>query len=325
LLTVPVDPLNGNVLPGRNKPDVVAPGLAIFSAKTRQRPVKYPAVDHNDGSSNWDNFGDVPPTDADNWLFQHGTSMSTPLVAGCVAVVAKVLRNVNLPVGAPIPAPSPPASLIKALIINNTQDLTQGRGARPATAHNPAVGPAPDAAQGYGLVNVEAVLRNIIDTTYGGMLARGRQLVAGSRHTEAFIIRAKADPFMPLISLPITLTATLVWTDYPGAALVNVLSLRATNNGQTRWGNDTLLAGNRDEKNNVQKVVWQGINPGNTTLVVECHTLGPGTVARPNSGQRFSLVWYVSYGPSSQKAKAFATMATVATLAATVQYVKSGP
>jgi hypothetical protein len=312
------------------KPDVVAPGLAIFSARTRERPSRWDHIFFNDqpdgnmGDPNYNFFGDTPAADNTNWLYQSGTSMATPLTAGCAAVIAKVLRNKNLPVGAAAPAPSPPATLIKALIINNAQDLRQDGPVRRGR-RGPPVGAAPDPAQGFGLVNLEAVLRNITDTGYGGMVRNGGPLVpppGTNLFTQNFTITQ--NPLRQLMSIPATLTATLVWNDYPGAALINVLSLRATNNGQTRYGN-TQHATNRDTLNNVQKVVWEGITPGATSLIVECHALGPGTLLRPNPSQNFSLVWYVSYGPPSKRAKAFATMMAVASAAVAIQYVTSLP
>src|SRR5436190_14342827 len=55
----------------RFKPDVVAPGTSILSAHSRIAP-----VDRRFGTS----------SDPD-WMFDSGTSMATPLVAGCVAVL----------------------------------------------------------------------------------------------------------------------------------------------------------------------------------------------------------------------------------------------
>ena len=66
---------------GRIKPDVVAPGVAILSAASR-------AV-----AKDADVRTEYGPSNDEDWLFMSGTSMATPLVAGCVALLREALHE----------------------------------------------------------------------------------------------------------------------------------------------------------------------------------------------------------------------------------------
>lgn len=83
----------------RNKPDVVAPGTHILSANSSL------VLNPN------------PPNGDKNWRLMDGTSMATPLVAGCVAVLRDALDRRNPSVK------NPQAALIKALLINGAHPL----------------------------------------------------------------------------------------------------------------------------------------------------------------------------------------------------------
>ncbi|KAF9771510.1 hypothetical protein IL306_010851 [Fusarium sp. DS 682] len=64
---------------GRIKPDIVAPGVAILSAASRGLREKCRA------KKQW------KVSDDNDWIYASGTSMSTPLVAGCIAVLREAL------------------------------------------------------------------------------------------------------------------------------------------------------------------------------------------------------------------------------------------
>lgn len=93
----------GPTLEGRIKPDIVAPGIAILSAASRDPGVN-PKTKAQYGRS-----------DDPLWFFDTGTSMATPLVAGCAAVI----REAHLSCG----LSSPSAALVKALLINGATNL----------------------------------------------------------------------------------------------------------------------------------------------------------------------------------------------------------
>lgn len=108
----------------RVKPDVVAPGSMVLSTKTRA-----PGVNVKEA------YGES--TDP-LWYFCTGTSMATPLVAGCAAVLRQILIRNGLT--------SPSAGLIKAMLINGAIDLSKIR-----------------EEQGFGRVDLTNSVRSSLD------------------------------------------------------------------------------------------------------------------------------------------------------------------
>ncbi|KAL9100487.1 MAG: hypothetical protein Q9163_004142 [Psora crenata] len=111
----------GPTAENRLKPDVVAPGTAILSARAR-------------GLS-----GARPASQDPLYAFMSGTSMACPLVAGCTAVLRETLVKNG--------EQNPTAALIKALLINGAVNM---RG-QYQTAD---VGPSPNPINGWGRVNL---------------------------------------------------------------------------------------------------------------------------------------------------------------------------
>ncbi|UXI70257.1 S8 family serine peptidase [Tahibacter amnicola] len=108
---------------GRIKPDVVAPGTAILSARSRNALV----------GSFWGASSDP------DYCFMGGTSMATPLVAGSAAVVRQFLRQQN--------RGTPSAALLKAMLINGATDM--------AGQYVPSeAGVLPNNAEGFGRINL---------------------------------------------------------------------------------------------------------------------------------------------------------------------------
>lgn len=104
LNSVPMYSSRGPTFSGTIKPDVVAPGTTIYSAKSRNR------------STANDNFVDGSVKLDPRWTFSSGSSMAAPLVAGCAAVLREALANNG--------CANPTAALLKALIINSAVDLS---------------------------------------------------------------------------------------------------------------------------------------------------------------------------------------------------------
>lgn len=217
----------------RIKPDVVAPGTAILS--TLSRDVEVPS--HVFGTS----------TDG-LFFFDAGTSMATPLVAGCVAVVREFLQKEQH-------ISTPSAALIKALMINGARDVA---GQYVLTE----AGVIPNSAEGFGRVDLAAVIGPLAANEALNFQDEGNALDTNEEDAIHVTIR-------PNMS---ALKVTLVWTDPPGETLQNDLDLivRAAD-GQERHGNVGSSSSDFDRSNNVEQVVWQNAPPGDLTITVRAH------------------------------------------------------
>ncbi|KAG8531816.1 uncharacterized protein KY384_003452 [Bacidia gigantensis] len=141
----------------RLKPDVVAPGVGILSAASRDPEFQAKAA----GTKKWLGLVNVPGTDpidefgkAPNSLycFSSGTSMATPQVAGCAAVLRQALIRRDGTAGY-----QPNASLVKALLIHGATDISDG------TYQKKAIPKGPNNIQGNGLVNMQRSLLPVLD------------------------------------------------------------------------------------------------------------------------------------------------------------------
>ena len=104
---------NENPIHRRIKPDLVAPGIDIVSAKTRHPEAS--------GCNDFPTPIGFPPLRS-----MSGTSMAAPLVAGCAATLRSAIIGTNRakPVGREQHQPqSPSAALIKALLLNSATKL----------------------------------------------------------------------------------------------------------------------------------------------------------------------------------------------------------
>ncbi|KAF5254890.1 hypothetical protein FANTH_386 [Fusarium anthophilum] len=237
----------GPTLEGRIKPDVVAPGTMILSAKSR------------DAKPN-DQFG--RSTDP-SWTFSSGTSMATPLVAGCVAVLRETLEKDGIT--------SPSAALIKALLVNGA--VNTGKKVE---------------SQGFGRVDLanSIILKGI--TTNKGYL-EGEVLDEDDKD-EFIETLTLGDLLMPdgPDSKAVTLKVTMVYSDLPGAALQNNINLQVTvGDGPSRFGN---LGDRPDDVNNVEQVILSDI-PAERDTKITLSVTAPRTMR--GDKQAFALVWSV--------------------------------
>jgi serine protease AprX len=219
---------------GRFKPDVVAPGTSILS--THSRAAAAPP----------DFFG--VSSDA-AFFFDSGTSMATPLVAGCAAVIRETLVKNG--------TPKPGAALIKAILINGA--------VRVAGQYSPTeAGKSPNNSSGWGRVDLAGSII-IPGPNPNGGFGGGGPLKQGQEETVTIKIpkgHTRGEAGVGTFGLSPTLKITLVWTDPPGAMLQNDLDLivRASN-GEERHGN-MGLSKKFDRVNNVEQVVWNNIPAG---------------------------------------------------------------
>jgi len=219
----------------RIKPDVVAPGTTILSARSSKiDPTKF-----NEG---WGISTDK------NWMYEGGTSMATPLVAGCCAVVRGALQDSGV-------APNPSAALIKAVIIN---------GAVPLKGQYTPVefGPAPNSDYGFGRVNVANSLHHVAGQEDGtaGCGDGKRPLDDDGTHDKEFSLPIRV-PHAAGTSGRLTLKVTLVWNDPEGARLQNDLDLIVSNASSEKHGNMGNGTG-FDRVNNIEQVVWEDVKAG---------------------------------------------------------------
>jgi len=237
----------------RIKPDVSAPGTGILS--TLSRAAKGSTI-----------FG--KSTDK-AYFFDAGTSMATPLVAGCCAVLRETLVKSGMP--------TPSAALIKALLINGAVPL--------AGQYSPAeVGASPNNVSGWGLVNLagSVILPGAGPNAglgEGGPLKQGQQstvtITIPTGHGGLAVAKAKNGKTKKgkasgagTLAVSPTLKITLVWSDPAGPNLQNDLDLIVkAADGQERHGNMGTSAG-FDRTNNVEQIIWENIPPGAATITV---------------------------------------------------------
>jgi serine protease AprX len=221
----------------RVRPDVVAPGTAILSTKSSVA-----------AGTGW------APYDA-LFFFDGGTSMATPLVAGCAAVVRQYLISKS-------PA-SPSAALVKAMLINGAKPM-HGQYAPPE------VGAPPDNSQGFGRVDLAATI---------GPYPAGATVVYKDEATA--LDTGDTEQTVQQVAAGQTLKVSLVWTDPAGEALQNDLDLIVkTPDGKEFHGNVAPGAASFDRTNNVEQVIVPNIAAGEATIVVQAYrTVSPQTYA----------------------------------------------
>lgn len=233
----------GPTADGRIKPDVVAPGSYILSARSRDT-----------SSRGWG------LTDDNLYFFDGGTSMATPLVAGCVALIREYLAREH-------DLASPSAALVKAMLINGAQDIT-GQYV-PSEA-----GGIPNNSEGFGRVDMAATLSDSVQ-----FRDEGTALDTGEEEVTTFTGGGGA-----------RLKVTLVWTDRPGPNLQNDLDLIVrTADGQERHGNVSPGSTAFDRNNNVEQVIWENLPAGNVDVIVRAHRV-------PSFSQTYALVTRIEGG-----------------------------
>jgi hypothetical protein len=212
----------------RIKPDVVAPGCSILSAKSRV-------------AAGDTRFGDSPDP---NYMFNAGTSMATPMVAGCAAVVRESFRVRH--------GLNPSAALVKAMLINGATLLA-------GQYIPPELEPVPNESAGFGRVNLSASLAPAVGDGRVTFWDEGTALDVEEQGQHAFTIPAGAAG----------LKVTLVWTDPPGEALQNDIDLIVRDaSGAERHGNIPPASGDFDRVNNVEQVIWTNVAPGSIQIIV---------------------------------------------------------
>jgi serine protease AprX len=247
----------------RIKPDVVAPGTDIVSTKSRLAPATHFWAPHTNS----------------HYAYMGGTSMATPLVSGCAALVRQYyVDKANH---------EPSAALLRATLVNGARWL----GGANANASNPTgVVPAGNFDQGFGAVNMVTTIPNpgnpsLVLAFIDNWKQSATQLAAtGARRR-----------YMIQVTGGTTLRVCLAYTDAPGRGLQNNLNLFVQlPNNQKIIGNEQLRNSLNipDVDNNVEVVRITNPQPGPYIIQVSATNL-------LHAPQDFALVVVGEFAPAN--------------------------
>lgn len=260
----------------RQKPDVVAPGVAILSAASRDPKAVKEAV------SEAKVYG---KSDDPLWKFSAGTSMATPLAAGCCALLREALATRG-------GVSQPSAALVKALLINGAVDIG-----------------LPKTEQGFGRVDVVRSLTTIekqgASSANGNTNGNGVHADGGAGSGFGLVdigyVSGQAleeeQTWSTEVALPSTggaeFKATLAYSDRAGEALQNKLSLSVRFTGGADGAADVEKQGAEGNselaENNVEQVVVkQGENGRHSKATI---TVRADRIARLDDAQPFAVAW----------------------------------
>lgn len=233
----------GPAADGRTKPDIVAPGTDIVSARSR--------------ASTDTGWGVLAGNT--NYCFQGGTSMATPLAAGGAALVRQYCTD-------RLGMDPPSAALLKAALVGGARPLTPGQYGTNEYREIPAA-PRPNNVDGWGQADIGNTLFPS-NGTQAVLMEGATALETGDRDTLAFTVHS-----------PAPLALALAYSDYPSALaaalnLVNDLDLTlAAPDGSILHPNG--LTG-PDDLNNVEVIDIPLAQTGTWTLAVSAANVPQG-------------------------------------------------
>jgi subtilisin family serine protease len=225
----------------RVKPDVVAPGTDILSAKSSRAPL----------------FRFWGPGPLPQYAYMGGTSMAAPLVAGCAALVREYYVATR-------GHAQPSAALLKATLINSARRLS----AASAIADFNVL---PNMHQGFGAVDMRQAYPNPTRPNLRLEFVDDWQNPASS-----FRVTGQRRRFQIGVAAGQRLAICLVYTDAPGRALQNNLNLLVeTPGGSKVVGNQNLPLALQplDQENNVEIARFDAPVAGNYLIQISASNL----------------------------------------------------
>lgn len=315
---------------GRLKPDVLAPGSFVISARSSLWQLTNEIPTNN--TAYYYLFNDLTRETAPNYRYEFGTSMATPAISGLLALMQEFFHQ-------PTNGPSPSAAGYKALLINGASATSEAYAPDSASALN---------LSGWG----EPYLPRILQPGASFVGATGRvayviesddtsvPLAPGETVRRQGLATGEARSFrlaLTDVSAAGPVRLTLVWTDPPGnpvgaAKLVNDLDLMVSNvtTGEIFVGNrfdpgtglsSALIATNEfrtnaeaifDRINNVERIVFDPAGATNFVVSVVGHLVNVNARRDATSEilQDFALA--ISSDGDSVNGVNTATLATIA-------------
>ena len=219
---------SGPTSDGRIKPDLVAPGVMICSARAQEADL----ASGGNCSNSLHSDGSTPL-----YMTLNGSSMSTSVVAGASAMAREFLRE-------EVGIATPGSDLIRALLVNGADDI--------------GVQNIPNSREGWGQLNISnSLLPKSNGVNQSVFYDQERQLMPGHSFIYTFDVSGGSG-----------IDVTLAWNDKEGSAsadqnasrLVNNLDLVVTSpNGEVYRGNNfangiSQTAGSSDQLNNLERV-----------------------------------------------------------------------
>jgi hypothetical protein len=236
----------GPTADGRRKPEVFAPGCSITSAGTASCST--------------------------NSLT--GTSMACPAATGAAALIREYFTDGFYPSGAAVPgdAFTPTGALIKAVLINCTQNMT-------------GVSGYPSNQEGWGRINLDESLHLTGD--------QGKLIVVDVRRANGLSTGQVEAHQFTVVSSAVPLELTLAFHDAPGTLnaadpVINNLDLVVTSpssvvyRGNVFSNSWSATGGSADSKNNVERVALLSPEVGAWTVEIVATNV-------PQSGQGYGL------------------------------------